>query len=319
MATSVHAATLDKIRHAKHGDFVRVVFDTSGAVEYTATETHNHAVSFKILGIETVSRNVALQKSFAPLEAISMVPAADGSIEVVLKTGVKMRPRFYRYTPDFYGGHRLVVDLWSGAVTHDPHIAQTADAHEAPAIDRVTSPVHLAELKDPLPSSSATSHEVTHEPVHSAPAHSAPATDAHGVAQAELASPIPADLPPNQNMALQAAWSSFNHGKFREACATLEKNFPKGSWQLDAMLLHAQCLLKLHKFAESKLIYDQVTTLEPEHFEALKGLANISELAGEYRLAREHYLRALTPNRSPSETEFLLTRIQAMTRQVRGH
>lgn len=290
LVTGAQAATLEKVRRAKHGDFVRVVFDTSGPVEYTEIKALDHAVGFKILGIETVSQNIALQKSFAPLEAISLLPALDGSIEVVMKTDAKLRPRFYRYTPDFYGGHRLVVDLWSGVVTDDPHLAKSTNTHE--------TPVQAA----------------------SVPAHSEDAADAHLIApeaETELASPIPADLPPSQNMALQAAWSSFNHGKYRETCATIEKNFPKGSWQLDAMLLHARCLVKLDKFAESEIIYDQVITLEPEHFEALSGLGSISEVAGEYRAAREHYLQALTPNRSPSETEFLLTRIQAMTRQVK--
>ena len=90
-----------------------------------------------------------------------------------------------------------------------------------------------------------------------------------------------------------SARERMTQGSPGEACKVLQVNFPKGTWNIDAMLLQGECLRALGNLTDANTLYTEVLSYEPDSIAARLGLAHIQVENGDLTAARDNYTRAL--------------------------
>ncbi len=315
VATPSYGAELTKIRSGVHKGFVRVVFDTSGPVTNPALSVHGTSV---ILSIRDLRVDNPIDKTFstthAPLTGISGKSAEGENTELVFELNEPMTARVEQYTPDSYGGHRIVVDLRKQKTS----VVDMGMTHEKPApapmVDPVVEPVvehvvshHEEAAKDDMHAMESPTLE-SHDTPHAAPNAS---YDTHAPEpKTETMVGVGTDA------ALNAARESMAIGDAARACAIISENFPTGTWNLEAMALEGRCLTDQGKALSAKETYEQIVTFDPEHYEARVALAGLLEQEGDVENARANYLRALSAAPTIADSDVIIQHIQELNQKL---
>lgn len=155
------AANLEKIRAAKHEKFVRIVFDLDAAAKATVL-TQGGALTLEIEGLQT-SGKAKSYSNMGRVQGLEITAKGDTKAQVSFDLSGAVRPRIFTYTPDHYGGHRIVLDLWSvGAPTLEPATQEVAETktpdEQVPVSVAVAESQHMAQPQ-PKPKPALTEEE----------------------------------------------------------------------------------------------------------------------------------------------------------------
>ncbi len=112
--------------------------------------------------------------------------------------------------------------------------------------------------------------------------------------------------------AFARARTAFVEGRAEDACQILEKHFPAGSWDIDALVLKGHCQTSLGDFQKAEEIYSQVLAFSPEEYEARIGIARLFEKVGDLVAARDHYREALKVPHEQDQTEHIMSRLRSI-------
>lgn len=193
-------ANLLDIRVGKHEDHVRIVLDVDSAVSYQQDASGALIIS----GLSGESAVLNTSDSHTMLDRVLITPTAAGA-QLEFESRQSFSSSVFVLTPDYYGGHRIVIDLYAqgGAPTGatqahhaqgdhaapSAHATHAASAHAmnnnrgaaVPAVSPHAAPKshNAPTAHDMHANASAVIHDA--EPPHAAPIHS----DAHDVPHAE--------------------------------------------------------------------------------------------------------------------------------------
>lgn len=307
MATSslVLAATasLEKIRVADHERYQRVVIDTSEAVTFKVIEGEA-ALVLTLNGIASEGRTWTYT-DLGQVKGIKLTSLSDTSVQITFDLTGAVRPRISAYTPDSYGGHRIVIDLWparANVAAKAPRVSETvpavaelkpeaelaeaaeAEADEVPGLREIQA---WPTLVDEVATTLTPREAMTPFPERPAPEHSVETIlgkkpDAGGIMNAVVTTDP-----------LAAARERMTRGAPEEACKVLQTNFPRGTWNIEAMVLEGACLRALGNLTEANTLYTEVLSFQPDSIDARLGLADIQAQNGDFAAARDNYIRAL--------------------------
>lgn len=190
-------------------------------------------------------------------------------------------------------GDRVIVRLSGVSVSGDglpaSHLTTPAAADEPVAAD--------------APSTGAPQGGAGHDggPVSPDPNHGADAA-----APAEIPAG-PADLTPDvANSATPSAAVASN------ACAEADARIVDDLWDLDAMIVQAECARSDGNAGEAAALLERVTAMDPERFSALLMLAEIETESGNRDAARALYEMAAQAARTDGEAAAAMARMRAL-------
>lgn len=330
-------ATLEKIRAADHERFQRIVIDTSDAVTFSKVEDES-ALTLALDGItsEALKR---IWPDLGQVKGLRIEPISDTSVHVIFDLAGAMRPRISSYTPDSYGGHRIVIDLWPVMETVT---AQTPSASDNSPSRAPTTAVQSIELK---PAPESVPEDLTAQ---TGGPEQAPGLEeinqwptqldevAKTIVRQETATLFPeqttleddSEIAPDPGAEaitgdvmnglvvvdpIAVARERLAQGSANEACKVLQVNYPKGTWNLDAMLLQGECLRAIGNLADANTLYTEILSYEPDSFAARLGLAHIQVENGDLAAAKDNYTRALTrlpPGDLADDTRLRLQKVE---------
>ena len=191
------AAELEAVRLGVHQSFTRIVADFDSPPASAVAHMDGHTAVLRLEGVSG-AEGVALPRARGGLIGGPMSAQREGDallLRVPLKAAAQAKT--YRFSPDSYGGHRVVLDLHGpGGGGHGGH----AMAKEA--------------LK-------------------------------------------------GKDAARRDAALALSRGDAAKACAILSKNFPAGSWDLEAMLMEGQCLAQQGLIKDARGLYEQMLAFDP--------------------------------------------------------
>lgn len=181
-AAGADTAQLEKVRTAAHEKFVRVVLDLTGPATPVLVDdgTSNGTLTIEIdtLAPSTFSRSY---ENLGMVRQVAFSKGPGGKTRVTFTLSDPARPRLYTYAPDFYGGDRIVIDLWPSLEARKgeepgptPSVAPTTDA-PVPTQEEKLAALEARVLPQEKP-------QEEHAPLeHKVPAatHTTPATPAH--------------------------------------------------------------------------------------------------------------------------------------------
>lgn len=189
-------ANLLDIRVGKHQDHVRVVLDVDSAVSYQQDASGALIIS----GLSGESAVLNTSTSHTMLDRVLITPTAAGA-QLKFESRQAFSSRVFVLTPDYYGGHRIVIDLYeqggapTGATythnthaTPNPHATHAAPVHgmntaHGPAVPAISP--HAAPKSHDVPNAHDM-HANTSAVMHAEPSHAAPIhNDAHAMPHAE--------------------------------------------------------------------------------------------------------------------------------------
>ncbi len=305
-------AALEKIRGADHESYQRVVIDTSDAVTFSVVEGES-ALTLALSGITSELRTKAWT-DLGQVKGLRIEPISDTSVRIIFDLAGPMQPRISSYSPDSYGGHRIVIDLWPAEET--PDSPPTSD-HEPrpepqPESDPASDIIKTAELPKSEPGEEYGLKEINQWPVtldeaaqtivekeaaalilgqptlgDSAQIESDETPDLSGGDMSDVMNGMITADP------VASARERMTQGSPGEACKVLQVNFPKGTWNIDAMLLQGECLRALGNLTDANTLYTEVLSYEPDSIAARLGLAHIQVENGDLTAAKDNYTRAL--------------------------
>lgn len=328
-------AEVTAIRVANHTRYQRVVIDTSAAVSFAILEDKT---PLTLVVYEATARPQSLTWSdLGQLKGARVVQVSEKSVHITFDLTGATRPRISSYTPDSYGGHRIVIDLWPIKITEDkeretepepktthevdrineltvgaldhqpsadlisgltpgeswPDLGKTnedeaEDLMEVPGLKVVQQwPDLLEEAAKIIRENESASALI---PEHSAPpTHDVP----ENVAGLELKPALDPLVPSPAIDPISAARRSLAQGQPGDACKVLQVNYPKGTWNIEAMVLQGACLSALGKLVDANTLYTEVLSFDPKNVDARLGLATAQAEAGDLTTARDNYTRAL--------------------------
>lgn len=154
-------AALEKIRVADHERYQRVVIDTSDAVTFSVVEGES-ALTLTLSGITSELQTKAWT-DLGQVKGLRIEPVSDTSILIIFDLAGPMHPRISSYTPDSYGGHRIVIDLWPAEET--PGSSPVSDREPQPESDPASDIIKTAELPKSAPEEEHTLQEINQWPV----------------------------------------------------------------------------------------------------------------------------------------------------------
>lgn len=332
-------AALEKIRVADHERYQRVVIDTSDAVTFSVVEGES-ALTLTLSGIISELQTKAWT-DLGQVKGLRIEPVSDTSILIIFDLAGPMHPRISSYTPDSYGGHRIVIDLWPAEET--PGSSPVSD-HEPrpepqPESDPASDIIKTAELPKSDPDEEHALQEINQWPVTLDEA-------AQTIVEKEAAAlilgqptlddgaPIESDETPDLSGSMGGDMSDIMNGMITadpvasarermtqgspgEACKVLQVNFPKGTWNIDAMLLQGECLRALGNLTDANTLYTEVLSYEPDSIAARLGLAHIQVENGDLTAARDNYTRALAKLPSGDLADDTRLRLQNVEEQLK--
>ncbi len=111
-AASADAATIEKVRVAKHDTKIRLVFDTDKAVNYSVTTGDGSSVRIEMAGVEKAGPQPTpgISIKYAPLTSVRY-QVTDEGVTAIISASSAMHAKSFSLKPDYYGGHRIVIDL----------------------------------------------------------------------------------------------------------------------------------------------------------------------------------------------------------------
>lgn len=323
-------AEITAIRVADHTRYQRVVIDTSAAVSFAIVEDKTPLTL--LIDDATSTPQTLTWEDLGRLKGASIVKMGDQSVYISFDLTGPVRPRISSYTPDSYGGHRIVIDLWP---INEPEPTNAAKTMLEPTIEMPVDTVNHQLAANQIlgltpeeswPDLGSTSEDATPElmevpglkVVQQWPDLLEEA--AKTIKENESAPIVPPVAPsPNserspeqsgennhtvtENVAglglmpavdpITAARRSLAAGQPGEACKVLQLNYPKGTWNIEAMVLQGACLSALGKLVDANTLYTEVLSFEPANIDARLGLAKAQAEAGDLAAARDNYTRAL--------------------------
>lgn len=97
-------------------DHTRIVFDTSGPVQFELTTLHNPERVIIDVPVASAGAAVSKQQTGSGLvKAVRTAQYANDTLRIVLELRQPAKPRSFTLTPGGRYGHRLVVDLYDGS------------------------------------------------------------------------------------------------------------------------------------------------------------------------------------------------------------
>lgn len=318
-------ATLEKIRVADHKKYQRVVIDTSDAVTFTIVEGETGLV-LTLNGIASDSRKWAYS-DLGRVKGIRLTPLSETSVNITFDLTGRVRPRIFTYTPDSYGGHRIVIDLWPGK-DNVPHVTDVA----APVPELKTEP-ELQEIREsqatdipglkevqqwPIKVDETATALTPQDAVRVFPDRPAPELDVETVLgeKPEAGGIMNAVVTTDP---LASARERMARGAPEEACKVLQVNFPKGTWNIEAMVLQGECLRALGNLTEANILYTEVLSYEPDSVDARIGLADIQARNADFAAARDNYIRALAQLPPGDRADKVRVSLQKVEDQIIKH
>ena len=280
------SADLRDVVLSRDGDtaWIQLVFDTPPSGGELLTEEGGLAVVFDAPGIvppaiETAEGDVLRAIRFSDFDGQTR---ADFELAVAW-TEARVRVE----------GDRVIVRLTGLATSGDglpaSHLTTPVDAGE-PAVTDVASTGSLH---------GATGHEG--EAV-------SPETDLEADAAVPADAPAgPANLTPEDaNGATPSAAVAGN------ACAEADARIIDDPWDLDAMIVQAECARSDGNATEAAALLERVTAMDPERFSALLMLAEIQNERGDRDAARALYEMAAQAARTDGEAAAAMARMRAL-------
>lgn len=332
-------ASLEKIRVADHEKYQRVVIDTSDAVTFSVVEGES-ALTLTLSGITSELQTKAWT-DLGQVKGLRVEPISDTSVLIIFDLAGPMHPRISSYTPDSYGGHRIVVDLWPAEETQGS--TPTSEHEPRPESDPASDIIKTAELPKSDPEEEHGLQEINQWPVTLDEAartivekeaaalilgqptlddgtliESDGTSDTTDNMSGDLSGGMGGDMSDVMNGMITAdpvasARERMTQGSPGEACKVLQVNFPKGTWNIDAMLLQGECLRALGNLTDANTLYTEVLSYEPDSIAARLGLAHIQVENGDLTAARDNYTRALaklTPGDLADDTRLRLQNVE---------
>lgn len=366
------AAEVTAIRVADHTRYQRVVVDTSAAVSFAILEDKT-PLTLQIYEATAKPQSLAWS-GLGMLKGAWVTQASANSVHISFDLAGTARPRVSSYTPDSYGGHRIVIDLWPikvtegkvtdgkapetkpepkvthevdrineltvGALDHQPSADMTSgqiagqnstvssgefwpdlgstNEDEAEDLMEVPGLKVVQQWPDLLEEAAKTIRENESAsalpPEHGAtPAHEVP----ENVAGLELKPALDPQIPSPDIDPISAARRSLAQGQPGDACKVLQVNYPKGTWNIEAMVLQGACLSALGKLVDANTLYTEVLSFEPGHVDARLGLAKAQADAGDLTAARDNYTRALETMPSGESKDTVQRQLQEVEDQIK--
>jgi hypothetical protein len=313
-ASAADAAEITAIRVADHTRFQRVVIDATEAIKFRVLEDKK-PLTLVLYDAQATPQALAWI-DMGRLKGAWVVQADPKSVHISFDLSGPVRPRISKYAPDSYGGHRIVIDLWPISEPEyqrpvepiDPHasvihnsVVSSADefwpdfgsTDDEDSEDDDLMAVPGLKVEHQWPDLVAEAQKIVEQDRISSqfpdPGNPAPMTNLEAAAGLALKPSL--DAPVTDPVA--AARRSLAQGMPGEACKVLQLNYPKGTWNIEAMSLQGSCLSELGKFVEASTLYTEILSFEPGNIEARLGLAKAQAKNGDLEVARDNYTRAL--------------------------
>jgi tetratricopeptide repeat protein/AMIN domain-containing protein len=332
-------ASLTKIRTANHEKYVRVVFDTSAPTPYTIIESEGTLI-LELENLETRTLEKPM-KNMGQVQSVLISPIDGHTARISFENTKPVRPRVSSYTPDHYGGHRIVVDLWPAQDIKVEAAKPTAEKVVASEDIHLKKPLPMpAELRSSMPNVEEVNR---HGPVANLPPQGILPTDQvvlpvdQGVLPKQEPSTIepeptrkqPTKKPKERPLVkpivvkasvtkgpLLAALEKLKHGDPKGACDLIQSNFPRGTWNLEAMMTEGACLKDQAKFDEAANLFADVLSFDPSNLIARIGLAEAQVATHDLEAARDNYARALGDLESGKQSREISKRLQVLSTQL---
>jgi hypothetical protein len=250
-------------------------------------ETRTGALRLQLAGFQPLEARTIAPQSNARVDTIAIQPTAIGA-DIVIEGGFDLARAELRqggvlidFAPTTYQAVASVSDWNAAALTEAERTRSGTDARaedpsggdlEVAALFQIAEPAEPVE-QGSAPDTAPRAGDPAGAPATGprAPTRYDAADEAAGNTQAET---IPAEA--GQSQTPEAAPDPDIPGPCDATAATVASS----PWDLDALTVHAGCLVEIGEINNGAGLYERVLAFEPSHFQAALGLARIRERQG---------------------------------------